>query len=156
MTTEMNETEATPIEDVADEASESGPKELRDALKRTQKENAELREILMEDAWAKVGLDPSVGLGKAIAKEYKGKPTADALAQYAAEEYGHNVPEAPENEVQTQVDHGTAIQDRVQSASQSVVPNAPEETRRKAEAEGDWETAGRIKADKLRKMLRPG
>jgi hypothetical protein len=155
MTTEMIDNEATPVEEEPHDVA-GGPKELRDALKRTQQENAELREILMEDAWAKVGLNPKEGLGKAIAKEYKGKPTAEALAQYAAEEYAWNVPEAPENEIQPQVEQGTQLQERVQSESQPMIPNAPEETRRKAEAEGDWVTAGQIKADKLRKLMRPG
>ena len=88
MTTEINDVEEAPAEETHEEATESGPKQLRDALKRSQEENAELREILMQDAWAKVGLDPTQGLGKAIAKEYKGKPTAEALAEYAETEYG--------------------------------------------------------------------
>lgn len=155
MTTEIEATE-TPAEDEAQPTEAGGPKELRDALKRTQDENKELRGILMEEAWEKVGLNPEEGLGKAIAKEYKGKPTAEALAQYAADEYGHNRPEAPENEAQPAIDQGTEIQDSVQASSKPVVPDAPEETRRKAEAEGDWATAGRVKADKLAKMMRPG
>lgn len=155
MTTEIEATE-TPVEVEAEAPVESGPKELRDALKREKAENKKLREIAMKDAWAKVGLDPATGLGKAIAKEYKGDPTAEALGQFAADEYGHNAPEGPENEQQPAIETGTVLQEQVQSESKPVVPNAPEETRRKAEAEGDWETAGRIKADKLRKMLRPG
>lgn len=156
MTTEIETpAEETPVEE-ATQVVESGPKELRDALKREKAENKELREILMEDAWEKVGLKPDEGLGKAIAKEYKGKPTAEALAAYAAEEYGHNVPDAPENEKQPAIDAGTDLQERVQSQSKPLVPDAPEEQRRKAEAEGDWDTAGRIKANKLAKMMRPG
>lgn len=155
MTTEIEATEETPAEETT-QVVEQGPKELRDALKRTQAENKELRETLMAGAWEKVGLNPDEGLGKAIAKEYKGKPTAEALAQYAAEEYGHNVPDAPENEKQPAIDNGTQLQERVQSESKPVVPNAPEEIRRKAESERDWDTAGRIKADKLAKMMRPG
>jgi hypothetical protein len=134
----------------------NGPKELRAALKRTNEENAELRGLLMKDAWTAIDLDPERGLGKAIAKEYKGQPTASALAEYAATEYGHNVPDAPENPAEPVITDATAQAEAIRNVTQPVVPDAPEEARRKAEAERDWDTAGNIKANKLRRMMTPG
>lgn len=143
-----------PIEDT-NETGDQGPKQLREALKRSQDEAAEYRAELMESAWEKIGLNPEVGLGKAIAKEYKGKPTEAALAEYAASEYGHNVPDAPENPAEPEIKAGTEVQETVNAASTPVVPDVPEERQRKAEQTRDWDTAGRVKADKLRKMMRP-
>ena len=147
----MSDNETTNVTET--EAEGNGPKELREALKRANEEAAKFRSIVMKDVYAKAGLDPEKGLGKAIAKEYKGEPDVDSLLAYATEEYGYEAPNAPENPAQPQIQQGTQAAEAVQQITQSVVPDAPAEAQRKAEAEGDWDTAGRIKADKLRQLM---
>jgi len=47
----------------------SGPKELREALKRSNEDRDKYKGMALQDAFSKVGLDTSKGLGKAISKE---------------------------------------------------------------------------------------
>lgn len=66
-----------------------GPKELRDALGRSETENKELRQQLLGIRLGEIGLNSETGLGKAIAKEYDGELTIEALGTYAKDEYDH-------------------------------------------------------------------
>ena len=86
-------TETTEVEEP--KAEQSGPKGLRDKLAQVEAENAELRADAMTSAFKDIGLDPEAGLGKAIAKEYKGKTSTEALAAYASDEKGHVAPADP-------------------------------------------------------------
>ena len=87
-------TEAT---EQTEEVEGSGPKQLRDALKREKEKNARLTSIALGNAFKQVGLNPEKGLGKAIAKEYEGDPTAEGVAEYAKTEYDWEVPEGTVN-----------------------------------------------------------
>jgi len=120
-------TEATPTEEVVNETPvvPEAPKELRDALAREKDTSHGYRVQLMSSAYETLGLSPETGLGKAIAKEYTGEPDAEAVAKFAKEEYGYEAPETPEKEALT-----------------------------KAEAEGDYATAGAIKAKRVEEMFR--
>lgn len=143
-TTEMTETT---------EADLSGPKQLREALARTQAENAELRGKLLEGAYEAIGLDPSKGLGKAIAKEYKGEPTKEALAAFAAEEYGHEVAAPPENPAEPAIHEATKVEDKIDAIATPDVPQDRAQRIAQAEANKDYATAGREKADALAAMF---
>lgn len=140
----------------ADEPKADGPPELRAALKAANARNAKLEAIVMKDVYAAADLDPTKGLGKAIAKEYDGEPTIEGLAEFAKAEYGYDVPEQPDNPVAEQVVEATATADAIRQVTKPVVPDSKDETRRKAEAEGDYETLSQIKGDQLRNLMRPG
>lgn len=155
----MTDTDTTTTDEIQDEAVEEapesgGPKELREYNKRLKAENAELRARISTDVYAEVGLDPSTGLGKAIAKEYKGALEAEELAKYAAEEYGWQAPTPPENVNEPAIEQNQPVIDQVNAVSTSQVPASHNEQLRKAQQEGDFETTRRLKAEQLERMLR--
>jgi hypothetical protein len=146
------------VEDTTEEPKveeASGPKQLRDALKREQERNKELRTLVMAGAYADLGLDPEVGLGKAIAKEYKGDASTEALAEYAQAEYGYTKPVGQEHPQGATIVQEQARLDAISVAAESIAPVSEGEALAKAEAEGDWEAAGRIKAAQLARMSHP-
>jgi hypothetical protein len=153
----MSDTDTVEVDETDEETQPegNGPPELRKALKRKTEEAAKYKKIVMADVYKTAGLDPSKGLGKAIAKEYDGEPTAEALIAYAGEEYGYEAPDVPDNPVAEEIVVAQAEADAIRSVTQPVVPNTPQEARREAEASRDWDAAGRIKADQLRKIMRP-
>jgi hypothetical protein len=67
MTPDELETEATPAAPPDLDDPDSGPKQLREALKKSQAEVARLQSQAMTDAYAALGLDPEQGVGKAVA-----------------------------------------------------------------------------------------
>lgn len=148
-TTDTTQTDET----TEDQGDSSGPKQLREALKREKAENVKLRKQAMTGAFEKVGLDPETGLGKAIAKEYKGEPTVDALAQYAKEEYGHEAPAGDEHPQEKQIVEGQTQADQLQQQSTSTTPLTHTDALREAEAQRDYDTAGALKAQQLRSRL---
>lgn len=80
---------------------EDGPAGLREALKRSNAENAELREQVLTSHLSAIGLDRETGLGKVIYREYKGTFTAAEVAKYAKDEYSHEyTPPEPTPEVE--------------------------------------------------------
>lgn len=87
--------------------------ELRAHNKSLRDENKELRGQAMETHLQAIGLNREDGLGKAIAKEYDGAVNAEALADYARDEYGHdsavtaNVP--PEVQAGERLDEAMAV-----------------------------------------------
>jgi hypothetical protein len=62
--------------------------QLKDQAKQINRQRVQL----MEGAFDEVGLDPTKGLGKAIAEKYEGDPKADDLRSYAIEEYSWEPP----------------------------------------------------------------
>ncbi len=63
--------------------------ELREALKVEKAKTAEYRGELMSTRLEAIGLSHTEGLGKAIAKEYDGDMTVEAVSAYAETEYNH-------------------------------------------------------------------
>ena len=148
--TTQDQTEPVEITDEQLNDPEVGPVQLRARLKAVQAQNAELRAGQMAQVYAAVDLDPSTGLGKAIAKEYDGDMTVEALTAYAGDEYGYVVPEAPTN---PQAQAIQTEQSRLDSAAQGAgsVPVAPTQGQAIAEAEqaGDFSTAMNLKGDQM-------
>lgn len=71
------------------------PAGLRATLDRKEERIKELQEKvnqqkvhLMERAFSDAGLDPTTGIGKAVAKEYEGDPAPESIQSFAREEYG--------------------------------------------------------------------
>jgi len=108
----------------------------------------------MASAYEDLGLSPEAGLGKAIAKEYTGEPDAESIAKFAKDEYGYEAPEAPENPKAPAIAEGQAQVDAVNQQSTPVTPGNEQEALTKAEAEGDYATAGAIKAKRVEEMFR--
>lgn len=150
-TTEVNEDTTDAPEEVVTEAS--GPKQLREALKRSQEEASGYRTQLMSSAYQEVGLNPNEGLGKAIAKEYDGEPTSAALAEYAKTEYKYESEVTPENEKSTQIAAGQTVLDKVDAVSIHTTPKTEMEELAKAQSDGDLTKQGQIKANQLGKMF---
>jgi hypothetical protein len=130
----MSDTETT--EEVLTDPDE--PKGLR---KQLNESNAKLKKANareMERAFSDIGLSADKLLGKAIAKEYEGEITAEAIAEYAKSEYGWEgttVSEHPEAETIAQ---GQAALDQVGQAAGSV-PLTPTDGQKLAEAEAKGE-----------------
>ena len=151
-TTEVTEaTETTEVTTTAPEAG--GPKELRDALAREKEKAHGYRVQLMVGAYKEIGLNPETGLGKAIAKEYDGEPTAEAIAEYAKTEYGYEV-ELHENPQGAAIQQGQAKVDAVNTQGQSVAPGTESQALAEAQANKDYVTAGRIKAERLERLFK--
>ena len=142
------------------ETTEQAPeaKGLRAKLEETLAENTRLRANALTEAFDKLGLETTSGLGKAIAKEYDGEANYDALAAYAHDEYGHS-PKEEEEETPTPqaqaVNQGHQRLEQVAQTSGSV-PVTPEvgDALAKAEAEGDYATTMQIKSQQMSDMMR--
>jgi hypothetical protein len=152
----MSLPDTTNLDGELDDAS--GPKALRDALARSKAEteterekNAMLTNQLMADVWGKVGLNPEEGLGLAIAEQYNGAPTVEALGEFASK-YGHVIPQ-PETPADI-INNQQAVLDGASATAGSVPAPSDLNDLAKAEAEGDYLTAMAIKNRQLLSKLR--
>lgn len=132
---------------------QNGPKELREALAREKETSHKYRAQLLTGVFEEIGLNPEVELGKAIAKEYDGDPTVEALTEYAKTEYGYEAPKSDENPKQTQITEAQTKLDALNTQSQSVTPASESEALKEAQVKGDFATAGAIKARRMEKMF---
>ena len=146
-------TDTPTTEAATTDESESGPKALRDALARSKaetvtahEENEVLKAQIMEGVWDKVGLNPTEGLGLAIAEQYDGAPTVEALGEFAGK-YGHVIPEA--ETPATEIGSAQANFDTAASSAGSVAVPSSSDALAKAEADGDYSTAMAIKNQRL-------
>jgi hypothetical protein len=87
MTTEQ------PVPDQPEDAKQTSG-ELRAYADRMKAENAAMRTQLLGTHLEAINLKPDTGLGKAITKDYSGEITAEAVARYAQDEYGHAIEES--------------------------------------------------------------
>lgn len=150
--TDSPTTEVEPVVEPVAEGDSQSPKELREYAKRQSEQAAKYKGIALENSFAKIGLDPTKGLGKAIAKEYDGEPDAESLLEFAKTEYEYE-PVAADHPNQQKIDAEQAKLDAVQVSSTSVTPDNETELLRKASADGDLKTAGAIKAAQLRRKF---
>ena len=137
------------------ETEVDGPKQLREALKSEKAKNKTLTKQLMGDAYKGAGLDPETGLGKAIAKEYKGDPTSEGLLAFAKEEYDWELPAVPDNPQAQTITTEQQKLDSVTSVSTPVVPLNDQDALAKANRDQDFVAMGRIKSDQLRGLMKP-
>ena len=146
-------TDEPTTETVEEKPEVDGPKQLREALKTEKARTAKLTKQLMGSAYAEAGLDPEKGLGKAIAKEYKGDPDSESLLAFAKEEYDYEKTATPDNPQAQTITTEQQKLDSVTSVSTPVVPLQETEALMKASQEGDLRTAGAIKAAQLRRQM---
>ena len=146
---------AETVEDAP--TGESKPEEAKGLRKQLNEAHATIatqRTDLLTPAYQTLGLDPETGLGKAIAKEYQGAASLEALAEFAEKEYGHVAPEAsPDHPQAQQVQLAQAALDQVGQVAGSVAPLGQAEQLDKAEAEGDYRQTLAIKGRQLTDML---
>jgi hypothetical protein len=123
MTTELNTTPDPMADPSGTPVPHDDPKdanaELRAYNKRLKNELKEANRRNMAHDLAVHGLDIDRGLGKAVAKEYEGEISAEALGVYLRDEYGH------EPGVATQVPEGVQAGQRLEQALQTSVPVEP-------------------------------
>jgi hypothetical protein len=154
-------------EDFPDEAEHKEPteggglrKKLTEALARINELESEkdvevgaLTEQAMDQAFTDNGLSRHEGLGRAIAAQYDGEPSSEALAQHLLSEYDQTFAGAP-NPIAAQI---TAAQARLDMASQGAgsVPIVPKEDEAlsKAEAQGDYRKTMAIKSGQITDLL---
>ena len=149
------DTDETTTDETTD-AGDSGPiKQLRAANKKVTEERDAMRVLLMKQAYVEVGLDPEEGLGKAIAKEYDGDPTTEALATYAQSEYGHTKPLGQEHEAAGEIAGQQARLDEASLTAGSVALPSEADALAAAEQGGDWQKTMAIKGDQIAAMFRP-
>ena len=135
-------------------ATDSGPiKQLRAAEKAARQEAAEYKTLLMKGAYNDIGLNPNDGLGKAIAKEFDGKPTTEALAEYARAEYGYEKPIGSDHPEAATITGQQAQLDAASQGAGSVLPPKEADVLAKAEAEGDYKTSMAIKGNQVAQMF---
>ena len=96
--------------------------ELRAAYDREKDRRMAAETELSKRLMSDIGLDPTTGLGKAIAKEYSGDLTVEALGAYAHDEYGHEwtgkIPDSKATEITEAQDQA----DKLTSSAESVTP----------------------------------
>ena len=147
MSTEA-ETSTTP------EGEDKDPKWYRDEIdrrdekiKELEKENNRNRVRLLEKTFEALELDPTKGLGKAIAEKYEGEPDVDALRTFAIEEYQWEPPtQTPAqsvNEAQARV--SGAVNEAESAPTQEIDLQIAQ-----AEEKGDFASAVSLKVQKFR------
>ena len=149
----MDENTVTSEPVVEPAQSEGGS--LRAKLEETIAENRKLKAREMSRSFEALKLEADKGLGKAIAKEYDGEPTLEAIAQYAKDEYGYEPPSPEEQSpMAQQIAQEQAALDQVGSTAGSVIQPTEQEILAKAEAEGDVDTAFAIKSRQVEDFFR--
>lgn len=143
------------IETPDEKPTDSGPiKQLRAAEKAAKAEAKEYRTLLMAGAYNQMGLDPNEGLGKAIAKEYSGKPTPEALAEFAKEEYNYTPAVESSSPQAQEIAAEQARIDQVGQGAGSVAPVTQQDALAIAEAERDNNTTMAIKGAQVQSWFR--
>ena len=134
---------------------EQGPKQLRDALDRLKAENEELQAFRVKTIFDQSGLDPTKGIGKAIAKDiergdYSGEFSADALKDYAQNDYGWEpTPEAPPTpQPKTPQQVAQEGQERLDKLGDHQTPPPPPEdlATKQAQSQGEGDHINSIRA----------
>ena len=96
--------------------------ELRAAYDREKERRVAAETELSKRLMSDIGLDPTTGLGKAIAKEYSGDLTVEALGAYARDEYGHKWTGETSDAKVTEITEAQDQADKLTSSAESVTP----------------------------------
>ena len=146
-------TDSPTTEAVVEEEPKETGKGLRTQLEKALARVHDLEADKLEKAIQGVGLSTEEGLGKAIAKDYSGELTVEAVAAFAETEYSYKRPEQQHAQAQTIVNE----QARVDQIAQVTVPVTSTMTEAQAiaeaEAAGDFDRAGAIKAGQMQRLV---
>ena len=141
-----------PIVDSTPDPDE--PKGLRKQLGEAHAKIKELEADKLTAAFDEIGMDPTKGLGKAVAKEYDGEISTEALSQYIQDEYGvEPQAQAPADPVAQEIQTQQAAIDAASAGAGSVVAPTQAELLAKAEAEGDVQTTMALKGQQVADMF---
>jgi hypothetical protein len=135
-------TDDTATEDTATETDDDGkqldgPKGLREALDRSKTKAAKLQAQVERLAYEKVGLDPTTGMGKAIAQTFEGEVDPDdvqPLVEFAQAEFDVKlevVGSVPAGTTQPAVSEGVNRLSKVEAASSE--PKQPDTRQARAD-----------------------
>jgi hypothetical protein len=149
-----NEVENT----VEETQEESNPvSQLREQLKKAQSENKELKAFKADAVFKEAGFDTSTGEGKALKNLYDGELQADAIKQFASQEFGWGQAPAEATEQEAQKQKVVTSQENLDTVIEASVPVEPvglDDQINQAQADGDWATSSALKADKLKQLLK--
>lgn len=150
----MGDEETTTTEETTEE--KDTPAWYREQIDRKDKQLKEQgktinrqRVHLMEETFDKVGLDPSKGLGKAIAEKYEGDPNADDLRNFAVEEYSWEPPADKDSMETTITDAQTRVTEAVNAAT-AQPQTAIDLEIQQAEESGNFAASIALKVQKFR------
>lgn len=136
-----------------------------DALRHELAELNAANEVLAEKVGSKrtayalkeAGFDPTSGPGKAIAQLYDGDPDPEAIREFAAAEFGFQPAPTGDDVPVTPEQQRAQGEDRLRMISAGVLPVrdlTDNDKIAQAEAAGDWQTVGRLNAQKLQRLRR--
>lgn len=134
-----NEIHDNVIEESAEAPEADANAQLREALKREKARATSYRNELIGARLSEIGLRPDAGLGKAIAKEYDGDLTIEALSEYAREEYAY---EGTTDQTPPEVAAGERL-NQLESVSEPVTPPQPVDEAAQITAKMDDPESGR-------------
>ena len=136
----------------------SGAKQMRETIKRKDDAIADLEAKLasfqekeMDSTVKNIGLDPTIGFGKALKQVYKGDINDEALLEFAKQEYGYEAEgvtaqETPQSGQETAVQSDARARvEALESSSQSVVPQDASELLQKVTDSGNTQDSIRAK-----------
>jgi len=137
------------------QTQQEDPKGLRKQIADQAAVIRQYRQKEMADAIASLGLEADAGLGKAIAKEYDGEVSTEAIAAYAKEEYQYDGPVSSDNPVAPAIQAGNERLEQIDATSGSVPVPSQQDELAQAEAEGDWQKAMALKGERVAEAMRP-
>jgi ATP-dependent exoDNAse (exonuclease V) beta subunit len=160
-TTVIEPVDTAPVVDEDKETGKGLRGQLEKQIEKTKTAEAEtnrLRTQLLDRSYEELGLDPTKLVGKAIAKEYEGEASTEALAEFAKEEYGYEpVPAAPDAHPMAQqiTAEQAALDQAGQTAGSVPIDLSDSDALAQAEAKGDYATTMAIKGSQVAEMFKP-
>lgn len=132
---------------------------MRERAEAAEARADSLHQSLLSRTIKDAGFDPSLGIVQRLAKDFTGDLDADAFKAFAVAEgltpVSTEAPAAPQpTETEQQLERLQTAGDQLRNASTSPQP-APDISAQiaKAEAEGDYDTAGLLKAQVLQQRM---
>lgn len=156
---ELQEAEAQHEGDVSDAPAGMRQKlkemsaRIRELEAEKETDAGEFRSRSMAQAFTSIGLDPQVGIGKAIKVTFDGEP--EQLAEFAASEFEYEYG-GQEHPYARAIAQGQAALDQVGQTAGSIAPPTQADELAKAEAKGDHATTLAMKGAQLSALLERG
>jgi hypothetical protein len=144
--------EVEPEDVTAEPVADSGPiRQLRSKLETTQAELAVAKERERLRSYADIGLDPTNGMGRAVASTYQGD--GSDLAEFAETEFGYTF-DGFENPLAAEIAAGYGRLDEAAVGAGSAPMTTPADSLADAEARRDNQTTMAIKGQQVASWFR--
>lgn len=144
--------------------TETSPAGLRATIERLEAKLEAKEATIRELSFKIAGVDPTKGIGKAVAATFQGDMTPEAIIAYAKAEYEWTPPEAAKPE--PEIPAATTLVERAQDGADAAVAvttggaagKKPDLNAQIADAEqkGDWNRAIVLKAQKSNPLVSKG